>query len=50
MYDICDLLQAQGICAEVRQRGGWREGASNLPLPTTPLLFADGSLTPWPPS
>ncbi|KAK3880789.1 hypothetical protein Pcinc_014741 [Petrolisthes cinctipes] len=42
--------KAQGLCVEVRQRGGWREGASNLPLPTTPLLFADGTLTPWPPS
>lgn len=39
--------QAQGVCTEVQQRGGCREGASNLPLPTTPLLFCGGSLAPW---
>ncbi|XP_042226226.1 protein FAM91A1-like isoform X2 [Homarus americanus] len=39
--------KAQGVCPEVQQRGGCREGASNLPLPTTPLLFADGTLSPW---
>nr|XP_045619377.1 protein FAM91A1-like isoform X1 [Procambarus clarkii] len=39
--------KAQGVCAEVQQRGGCREGASNLPLPTTPLLFAEGRLNPW---
>ncbi|XP_069971183.1 protein FAM91A1 [Penaeus vannamei] len=39
--------KAQGVCTEVQQRGGCREGASNLPLPTTPLLFCGGSLAPW---
>ncbi|KAK8751572.1 hypothetical protein OTU49_009168 [Cherax quadricarinatus] len=39
--------KAQGVCIEVQQRGSCREGASNLPLPTTPLLFAQGRLSPW---
>lgn len=47
---ICGALpphQAQGVNPEVRRSGGCREGVSNLPLPTTPLLFSEGSLAPW---
>ncbi|KAK8390079.1 hypothetical protein O3P69_012953 [Scylla paramamosain] len=39
--------KAQGVNPEVRKCGGCREGVSNLPLPTTPLLFSGGSLAPW---
>ncbi|XP_071544245.1 protein FAM91A1 [Panulirus ornatus] len=47
LRDFISGNKAQGVCAEVQQRGSCREGASNLPLPTTPLLFAGGMLGPW---
>lgn len=47
LREFINSNKAQGVGVESQQRHINREGVSNLPLPTVPLLFSGSKLAPW---